>query len=251
VHLLDRVDPAQATEAWRSMVAAGERNGVPDRALSWRYLVEERMFGPEYSVEALVRDGEIIFENVTAKTVIAGPHPVELGHVLPAPLDRSTREAFGTAIRALVSATQFATGMLHAEWIVGADGPALVECAGRCPGDRLVDLIDLAYGTRLRVAVIDLLRGRPTELPFGPHRGAAIRFLTAPPGVVSRVDGVEEATRLPGVELIHVGVSAGDETRPWSSSWDRPGYVIVTGPDGDQAGAAADRAASTVDIVTT
>ncbi|MEU9438572.1 ATP-grasp domain-containing protein [Streptomyces sp. NPDC048252] len=233
VQLLDSVDAATAAQAWQRTSSATEYEQVPDRQLAWRFLAEERLRGPEYSVEALVRQGEIIFENVTAKTVVQGPYPVELGHLLPAPLDQDTQAAFETAMRALVAAIGFRTGILHAEWILTESGPTLVECAGRCPGDYLIDLIDLAYGTRIRLTLIDLLAGRPVTLPRSARQTSAIRFLAAEPGTVTEVAGVATAQGLPGVQVAEVDVEAGQEVRPWASSWDRAGHVIATGPDAD------------------
>ncbi|MFF4803298.1 ATP-grasp domain-containing protein [Streptomyces sp. NPDC001351] len=233
VQLLDTVDAATAAQAWERTSSAAEYEQVPDRQLAWRFLAEERLQGPEYSVEALVRRGEIIFENTTAKTVIPGPYPVELGHLLPAPLDRDTQTAFETAMRALVAAIGFQTGILHAEWILTESGPTLVECAGRCPGDYLIDLIDLAYGTRIRLTLIDLLADRPVTLPRSAQQTSAIRFLAAEPGTVTEVAGLDTAQELPGVQVAEVDVEAGQEVRPWASSWDRAGHVIATGPDAD------------------
>ncbi|MFC9327591.1 ATP-grasp domain-containing protein [Kitasatospora sp. NPDC057015] len=233
VQLLDSVDAESAALAWERTSGAAEYEQVPDRDLQWRFLAEERLQGPEFSVEALVRGGEIVFENITAKTVIPGPYPVELGHLLPAPLDQDTQLAFETAIRALVAALGFQTGILHAEWILTEAGPTLVECAGRCPGDYLVDLLDLAYDTRIRVTLIDLLAGRPVTLPRLPQRTSAIRFLAAEPGTVTAISGVDEAKALSGVRAVGVDAEVGLEVRPWASSWDRAGHVIATGPDAD------------------
>ncbi|MGW0877011.1 ATP-grasp domain-containing protein [Streptomyces sp. NPDC002740] len=235
VQLLDSVDAATAAQAWERTSSAAEYEQVPDRQLAWRFLAEERLRGPEYSVEALVRRGEIIFENITAKTVVPGPYPVELGHLLPAPLDRDTQTAFETAMRALVAAIGFRTGILHAEWILTESGPTLVESAGRCPGDYLIDLVDLAYGTQIRLTLIDLLAGRTVTLPRSARQTSAIRFLAAGPGTVTEVAGVDTAQGLPGVQVAEVDVEAGQEVRPWASSWDRAGHVIVTGPDADTA----------------
>ncbi|MGW3152462.1 ATP-grasp domain-containing protein [Streptomyces sp. NPDC001177] len=233
VQLLDSVDAKGAAQAWERTSSAAEYEQVPDRQLAWRFLAEERLQGPEYSVEALVQGGEIIFENITAKTVISGRYPVELGHLLPAPLGQDTQHAFETAMRALVAALGFETGILHAEWILTESGPTLVECAGRCPGDYLVDLIDLAYGTRIRLTLIALLAGRPVTLPRSARQTSAIRFLAAEPGTVTEVTGVNTAQELPGIQLAEVDVEAGQEVRPWASSWDRAGHVIATGPDAD------------------
>ncbi|MGK5113681.1 ATP-grasp domain-containing protein [Geodermatophilus sp. CPCC 205506] len=250
VVLLDAVDPVSTRAAWEHACRAHERTQVPDRELAWRYMVEERLRGPEFSVEALVRAGSVIFENVTAKTVVPGPYPVELGHLVPAPLERTTRAAFAAATRSLVAAIGFDTGILHAEWILTEHGPTLVECAGRCPGDHVVDLIDLAWDTRLRFTLIDLLAGRPVTLPAAPARASAIRFLAAEPGTVVDVIGVDAASRLPGVHDLSVEVTPGDPVGVWASSWDRCGHVLVTGADPADAQSRAVDASAAVHIAT-
>ena len=53
VRFLDHVEEVDA--AWQSLVTLDEPRQLPDRALTWRYMVERRMFGQEFSVEALVR----------------------------------------------------------------------------------------------------------------------------------------------------------------------------------------------------
>lgn len=57
VQLLDRVDRATAEQAWAHTAGASEYEQVPDRELAWRFVAEERLVGPEYSVEVLVRAG--------------------------------------------------------------------------------------------------------------------------------------------------------------------------------------------------
>ena len=250
VRVLNRVAPAEAAALWGELVEAGEASQLPDRRLRRRYLAERRLRGPEYSVEALIQCGRLVFFNVTEKALVPGPRPIELGHVVPAPLDSAVMGRLREAMRMLVAATGISTGVLHAEWILTASGPALVECAGRCPGDRIVDLIDLAYGMRLRQCLIELLAGRSPALPSGSRQAAAIRFLEGSPGRVTRVEGVDALRDRDEVEEVHVGVSPGDELRAWSSSWDRPGYAIVTGPDGDAARRRARAAAAAARIVT-
>lgn len=250
VQVLDGVTAADAPKRWRELVEADEAAQLPDRPLRHRYIAERRLLGPEHSVEALTRNGELLFLNVTEKAVMPGPRPIELGHVVPAPLARATLGRLRRAMRALVAATGFQTGVLHAEWILTTDGPALVECAGRCPGDRIVDLIDIAYTMRLRESLIDLLAGRTPELPHGPRAAAAIQFLEGQPGRVTRVEGVDALRGHADVKELRVDVGPGDELREWRSSWDRPGYAIVTGPDGAAVRARARAVAGAARIVT-
>lgn len=248
VYLLD--DPRDAQPAWDQVVGADEGSRLASRAMQWRYLVEARLLGDEYSVEALVQNSEIRFQSITAKVVSPGPHPVEIGHVVPAPLDRRAQESFASVMQLLVAATGFANGVLHAEWMLTAQGPALIECAGRPPGDSIFDLVERAYGVNLYVALIDLLAGRDVDLPLQPKKGAAIRFLVASPGPVHSIRGAEEVRADPMLPEVVLNVSKGTDVAPLRSSWDRCGHVLVEASTGEEAAAAATRLAEKIVIET-
>jgi biotin carboxylase len=249
VQLLDTVTPSTAAQAFTAMQEIKEA-GTPDRALRRRYMVEERLVGPEYSVEAVVCEGELVFSNVTDKTVLAGAYPVELGHVVPSLLPASDQQRLVGCMRDLIAATGFSTGILHAEWIWTADGPTLVECAGRSPGDHIVLLMDLAYQTSIRPALIQMHAGAMPDLPGSAARGSCIRFLRADPGTVVAVEGDADVAQWPGVHDHKVNVSAGDAVRDMHSSLDRLGYVIAVGADSREARDRADAAAGAIRIRT-
>ena len=248
VQLLGRAEQADA--AWESLVSLDEPRQLPDRPLRWRYLVERRMTGAEYSVEALVRHGAVLFENITQKAVAQGGHPVEIGHTVPAPADPARSSQLAAQTRRLLTAIGFDTGIIHAEWIVTDAGPVLVECAGRIPGDHIIELIDLAYGSRLCHSLVDLLCGRPVSMPTAASQAASIRFLSGRPGTVTAIRGVAAVRGRPGVEDVEISVHPGDELRPWRSSWDRFGHVIVSAETPSRAASAASDAASAIDIQT-
>ncbi|CRK56703.1 hypothetical protein [Alloactinosynnema sp. L-07] len=242
---------ADIDAAWATTVAAQDSLMLPDIDLDWRYAAERVVTGHEYSVEVLVQRGAIVFRNVTDKLTMPGRHPVELGHVLPAPIPADLLAAFDDAMASLVKAIGFSDGVLHAEWIADADGPVLIECAGRVPGDSIVTLIDVAYGGDLVKAMVSVLSGREPALPTGAPMGAAIRFLTVEPGTVDRVDGLAAAQAAFGVLRAGVTVGPGDTVAPTRSSWDRVGDVVATGADATAARAAAWAAAETITVVTT
>lgn len=236
--------------AWAATVAADKpflRIGYADSA---RYLVEERLHGAEFSVEALVHEGQIVFCNVTETQLIPGPHPVEQVHVVPAGFAPEDTAAAASAMAALVAATGFRTGILHAEWIRHDGRPHLVECAARIPGGEITRLIDLAYNTDLIAAYVSVLEGGPAKIEPVARQGAAVRFLTAAPGVVQEIRGVEAARELPGVLTAGAGVEPGQEVYPVTSSWAWAGEVIALGADPAEAAQNAQRAAEAIEIVT-
>ncbi|MFD5493150.1 ATP-grasp domain-containing protein [Streptomyces sp. NPDC001812] len=240
------------TAAWRHTTTADEptlRAQYPGTA---RYLVEQRLYGPEVSVEAVVHDGVVGFTNITAKSVLDSRYPVETGHAVPAPLDAATADALRDALTGLAAAVGFGSGVLHSEWILVGDDrrPHLVECAGRLPGGGITVLIDLAHDTDILRDLLCVLEGRGPVGPLPVRRGAAVRFLTAEPGRVESVTGAEEARAAEGVHELHLTVAPGAVVRATTSSWERAGFAVATGPDVSAAVRRAEHAVSLVSVRT-
>ncbi|WP_405406164.1 ATP-grasp domain-containing protein [Streptomyces sp. NBC_01104] len=246
VRLLDRGSDSAAL--WAETAAADETRMRARYALPPKYLVEQRLDGPEFSVEALVQEGEVRFANVTAKSVQHTAVPVEMGHVVPAELPSRTAESLLSATRRLMKATGFRTGVVHAEWILHEDRPHLVECAGRLPGDSIDQLINLSYACNLTEDYLHLLEGQAPVDRAPARRASAIRFLASGPGLVTAVEGAAEAARAPGVVECEVDVEAGTAVGAVTSSWDRLGHVIAVGDDPAEAAARAVDAAGLVRI---
>jgi biotin carboxylase len=249
--MLDRGDDLAA--AWRQTSTAGGRMRL-DKPPPSRYLIEERMYGPECSVECLVVAGEVAFTNITAKRVLPGRYPVEIGHTLPAPLDTATEKELRTCMQTLVDATGYRYGILHGEWILKPEGPALVECAARIPGDEITNLLSLAYDVPFIGRYAALLAGDcdpPTGgMPGSAVQHSAITFFTPDPGTVQEITGVEEAAAAPGVRDVQVETTVGAEIRPMRTSGDRVGHIIAVGRDAEEATRRVEYAADLIRIVT-
>ncbi len=242
--------PDEIDEAWAETTAMDEGVMVPDRGFELRMLVERCVQGREYSVELLVERGRVVFGNVTGKELYPGGRPVELGHLVPADIPGELDALLRAETERLLRAVGFGTGIAHCEWIVENGRPYLVECAGRFPGDGIVDLMDRAYRVDLVRAFWTLMKGEPLTAPL-PEKApgaAAIRFLHTGAGVVEDVSGVDEARALPGVQACSVTVEPGAEVRELRSSWDRVGSVVTEARTGAEALAAARRALDTVQI---
>jgi len=246
VRLLDADD--DSAEAWEHCTQADEPRMRARHALPPRYVVEERLDGPEVSVEALVQAGRVEFLNVTAKAVQHGPSPVEIGHVVPAPVERRVQIALRAGVERLVSATGFGDGVLHSEWILVRGRPHFIECAARLPGDSIGLLIDLAYGGQFTDDYLAVLSGRALTAHRSSRRAAAIRFLTASSGTISAITGTDHAAAAPGVEEVAVSVSAGAAVCAVTDSWARLGHVLATGADQREAVERAAAAASLIEL---
>ncbi|WP_199536919.1 ATP-grasp domain-containing protein [Spongiactinospora gelatinilytica] len=130
-------------------------------------LVEEKVIGPEYSVETLVQDGKVIFASVTFKRTTDQDADtfVELAHTVTAQPGRE-RNALLDANRRMLEKLDFQDGIAHAEWRLTDDGtPYLMEVAARTPGDGITVLYHLATGRPIEPEVVRIALGETAIYP--------------------------------------------------------------------------------------
>ena len=243
---------ADAAAAFR-FATEGDEGGAPaDTGTAGHVLVEQYVAGPEFSVELLVDSGQPVFANVTAKTLFDGPRPIERGHVLPIDDQPELVAALTELTGAVVAATGFDTGFIHCEWIVGKDGPVLVECAGRIPGDGITVLLSVAWGVDLVELYVALMEGRldRSKVPQQPTGRAAVAFSGGTPGTVTAVTGEAAAAALDGVLLVLPLVAVDDQVRELRSSADRVAMAFAAGATAAQATSRAEAAVGLVTVAT-
>ncbi|MFF5477349.1 ATP-grasp domain-containing protein [Streptomyces sp. NPDC012935] len=233
-----RVPSAQAAQdVWRAFEAAGGTQPI----------AEEYLDGPEISVETFSYDGKHAVLAVTDKLV--GTAFVETGHTQPSALPAPVLSDVAALVHAFLDAVGLTEGPAHTEVKVTGKGPRILESHNRIGGDKIRELLRRAYG----LDVVALTAGCPLGLlrpPADPpvaRRGAAIRFLTPPPGTVRNIalpdtDGTTAEIRL--------DVAVGDRVRPVRSSQDRAGYVIGDGANAADAARVCEELAGRVLIET-
>lgn len=202
------------------------------RAGEGRLLVEQAVNGPEYSWEALVQDGKVWFANLTAKETTGPPYFVETQHRTAVEVDdaiRATVSGLGTDV---VDVMGMQTGIVHLEFRLTPRGPAVMEVAVRTPGDRLMDLLGLAYDVDWYEMVIRMALGMDLpEPPRGPARYAASYLPTGNTGTVTAVEGLEKIVAHPCVVDAEVTVGPGAVIAPARSSGERVGHVVLASED--------------------
>ncbi|HEX4788688.1 MAG TPA: ATP-grasp domain-containing protein [Actinospica sp.] len=237
-HAVVRVESADdAPAAWERFT----------RAAGTEPIAEEYLDGPEVSVEGFSHQGTHTIIAVTDKLTQA--HFVEVGHTMPSTLPAAARSAVVELVRDFLSLINLVEGPSHTEVKLTAGGPRIIESHNRIGGDKIRELIRLAYGIEL----VALTAGAPLGLLEPPRTdpepvgGAAIRFLTPPPGVVKRIELPAER---PEGTKVSLDVHVGDEVVPVRRSQDRAGYVLAGGTDADDAVRSCDRLLAGVSIET-
>jgi hypothetical protein len=220
----------------------------PDEVL----LVEERVTGPEFSVETLVQDRMVIWTGITAKQTneFGGTFFTEMSHTCPfephelrGPDERALREANIEMLHRL----GFADGISHAEFRLSPTGPVLMEVATRLPGGGITFLWEMATGVPLEPVLLDLALGQSTWYAT-PRRRARQVYLDHPFGrlrdvtaTVAPVSWVERDARWPVprpvpadappcCQAVLVTCMPGDLLGPQTDGEQRSGSVLFDAP---------------------
>lgn len=216
-----------------------------------RVLVEQFLDGEEWSVEGFSEGGRHRIVCVTQK--FKDPVTcVETGHCLPAPLDEVTRVAIERFVVGVLGAVGIVDGPSHTEVILTREGPRIVETHARLGGDSIVEMIELVTGVDLDRLWIRQATGERVfdEVPMRLDRFAAIAFATpAARGVLERVEGVGEATAMPGVVRIEVLEEPGAQLEGAQRSESRGAFAIATGESAADATLRAKAAAARLRFV--
>ncbi|HET9059396.1 MAG TPA: ATP-grasp domain-containing protein, partial [Acidimicrobiales bacterium] len=215
-------------------------------------LVEECIIGYEVSVEVLAERGRYVVLGVTDKQLGGTDRFVELGHLFPSMLPQLVQRAAEALAVDALTAVGFDLGLAHVEIKHGNGGPKLIEVNPRPAGDRITDLVTLSLGIDCLELVVRQYLGRPLGPLPGIHasRGAAIRFLTAPPGEVQAVMGRDVAERVDGVVDAVVSVGPGDLVGALLRNEDRVGHVLAVGETAYVASRVAEAAAHEIVVAT-
>ncbi|MFJ6889581.1 ATP-grasp domain-containing protein [Streptomyces californicus] len=194
-------------------------------------LVERYVEGQEYSVEALVHRGRVLFTNLTRKETTGPPHFVELLHEAGYGTDRPVlRKAAEELCRGVVAALGMVTGVAHLEFRALADGePVIMEVAVRTPGDHIMELVGRAHRFDVFGALLLLALGEEPAVPDGHHpvRSAGSLFLSSTgSGTLAALDLSGWADR-PDVARYDARLAPGARVRPAEDSGDRLAWAVL------------------------
>ncbi|MET8975608.1 ATP-grasp domain-containing protein [Streptomyces sp. NPDC004539] len=166
-----------------------------------RVTAEEFLTGDQYSVEAFSEKGEHVVLAITRK--YSDPVSlVELGHVMPAPLEEAQRAAVERHVLAMLDALDVEFGPTHTEIILTPAGPRVIETHLRTGGDELWNMVTDVTGVDMIECQLRQVLGE-TVLP-------GVRATLADPGRTARCEAIWFAGAPSSGTLVEVtGVDAG------------------------------------------
>ena len=233
-------------EELRAAIAYSSENGR-----SGGVIVEEYLRGNEVSVEVIVLDGVPHVLQVTDKLTTGAPHFVEMGHSQPSRLPAEGVAAIEDLASRAVLAVGIQNGPAHVEIMLTEKGPRMIELGARMGGDCITThLVPLSTGIDMVECSMRIACGEHPDLSPKWNKGSAIRFFDVPRGVITAIDGVEEAKAIAGVTEISFTKAIGDTAGEIGSSTDRVGFVIAQASTPEEAVAVCEKALATVKITT-
>lgn len=199
-------------------------------------IVEEYMVGPEFSVEVMVVDSKPHVLQITDKLTTGSPHFVEMGHSQPTRQSGDNQKMIRDLACRACKAVGINNGPAHVEMILTDQGPKMVELGARMGGDCITThLVPLSTGIDMVGCTIKLACGQNIDIRSKINMGSAIRYFDAHNGKIKRIDGVEEAKKIPGVKEVSITHQVGEIIGEIGSSTDRVGFVIAQAENAEKA----------------
>jgi biotin carboxylase len=208
-------------------------------------MVEELVPGPEVTVNAFSTGGRFHPLTVTDRLTAEPPaFGVALAHAWPS--EHDVAGAIDVAEQA-AAAVGIQDGPTYTQVVLSPDGPKVIELAARLGGGHDAELCQAALGIDLNGLALAAALGDPVTVPEAtPIGGACVSFLVAPTGLLTSLEGVEQALAVDGVLAARVYRRPGWIFTPLLRGSDRAGFVLATGDSRDDALMRAGRAADLI-----
>lgn len=202
---------------------------VFNNSRSGRVIIEEYMEGKEVSVEIIAYKGMVHILAVTDKLTMGKPYFVEIGHSQQSMLPQEdVNRIKDLAIRA-VKSVGIDNSPAHVEIMLTKDGPKMVELGSRMGGGCITThLVPLSTGIDMIKSVMDMSLGFAPDVVPKYNHGSALRHICGINGIISNIQGLDEAKNIKGVTDVIMLKGIGDKVSYFKNGSDRIGYVIAT-----------------------
>lgn len=229
-----RADDAASLEAAATRVAriVAESGDEYEREHA---LVEAFVDGPEFALEAVLRDGEIEVLAIFDKPEpMNGPYFEETYYISPARIDAVTRRALIDSTRAACAAYGLRHGPVHAELRMHDGRAWIMEVAARTIGGDCARLVEHATGRTLESIVIGNALGLEHTLPEMTGAAGVLMLPIPAAGMLRRVEGLLNAQAVDGVNEVRIAIQPGNLVTPLPEGSSYLGFVFATGADADR-----------------
>lgn len=207
-----------------------------------RAIVEAYVEGKEFSLDAVVYDGEIQVCGCADRHIYFPPYFVEMGHTMPSDESPERVAAIRATFRRGIRALGITNGAAKGDVKLSATGPVIGEIAARLSGGYMSGwTYPYASGVDVTGAALEVAVGSdPGDLTPKRNHTSAERAFISIPGTVGEILGLAEAER--SVCDIFVRATPGDRVSFPLNNVEKCGNVIAAAPTRQEAVLAAETA---------
>jgi S-sulfo-L-cysteine synthase (3-phospho-L-serine-dependent) len=233
-----RFDSEDELDRWFAQfdAAASGHHSAAIREMDGRWLVEEYLDGPGFSVESVTIGGETTHVAVCKKGEMSQPFFLETGHTCPAPVDPALRAEMEDVAGRAIAALGIEDGITHSEMKLTSRGIRVLEVGARMGGGSIRQVVELATGVDLLEATLELARSRrPRIAPLTDRAAASRSWFPDRPCVVRDISRADELLDLPGIVAVNRWTGAGDVYRLPPDGYREILGVVAVGDTPEQA----------------
>ncbi len=196
-------------------------------------LVEAFVPGREVALEGLLVGGRLrVLALFDKPNPLDGPFFEETIYVTPSRLVGETQAAVADCSERAARALGLERGPVHAELRVNERGPWVIELAARPIGGLCSRALRFGEGVSLEELIVMEALGMETAALAREAQSAGVMMVPIPgAGVLERVEGQEEAARVPGIEQVVITAHPGERLVPFPEGSRYPGFLFARGPD--------------------
>lgn len=232
---------AQAVRRVRALLARRDiralRTGIGDSLL-----VEGYIDGPEFAIEGVLTGGRLqAFAIFDKPDPLHGPFFEETIYATPSALPAEVQRAVIAEVERAARALGLVRGPIHAECRVAADGVYILEVAARPIGglcSRVLRLLRAGAGDPVSLEEV-LLRhaaGEDVGAFAREPQAAAVMMIPIPKrGILKKVEGVDAAGRVPGIEDVRITAKPDQLLEPLPEAGSYLGFIFARGAHAPEA----------------
>lgn len=222
IKITDRKQALQAFKHARACSDSGE------------LIVEEFMPGDELSLDALIwkdRHSQIQFRltGIADRMIGGAPYFVEAGHILPSSQPVPIQKEAAILLYKAMLALGIECGAGKGDLMVTEHGVKICEVAARLSGGFMSShTYPIHSGINLHARAIQIALGsQPDSLEPRHNRIAMERAIIGPAGKILKIEGVDAARKISGVETIYMMKAEGDILQPLQNNIGKVGHILI------------------------
>ena len=164
-----------------------------EHSRSGRIIVEEYLEGPEFSLDALVYNGDITICGIADRNIKFSPYFIETGHTMPTVFSREDQHRVADVFIQGIKALGINNGAAKGDIKLTPRGAVVGEIAARLSGGYMSGwTYPLSSGVALTAAALKIAVGDPPgDLNPSKHHVSAERAFYSIPGIVESISGFE------------------------------------------------------------